>query len=181
VGQINWSAGFNYNETTVTRLDPLPAAVTNVAAGQTVLLGPFALTGLTDATPKEKLILDAYATYSKWSVNLRESIYGPSSQTVSIDITGNSYPGNPATIVRIGTTAITDLEIAYHVTHAIKVAVGADNLFNHLPPGMPNVRNPNAPGQITPADGHHVFGFPLPFSPFGIDGGYYYGRVSYSF
>jgi iron complex outermembrane receptor protein len=162
-------------------LNPLPAAVTNAAAGQTVLLGPFALTGLTDSTPKEKLILGAYLTYAKWNVNLRESIYGPSSQIVSLDGTGNSYPGNPATLVRIGTTPITDLDISYHVTPALKFAVGANNLFNHMPPGMPNVANPNAPGQVTPADGHHVFGFPLPFSPFGIDGGYYYGRVTYSF
>jgi iron complex outermembrane recepter protein len=181
VGQINWSAGFNYNETTVTRLDPLPAAVTNVAAGQTVLLGPFALTGLTDATPKEKLILDAYATYSKWSVNLRESIYGPSSQLVSLDETGNSYPGNPATLARIGVSAITDLDIGYNVTSSLKFAVGAYNLFNHMPPDMPNVPKPGSPGQFTPADGHHVYGFPLPFSPFGINGGYYYGTLTYSF
>ncbi len=178
---VDWSAGLNYNETTVTQLNPLPAAVTNTAAQQTELLGPFALTGLTSVTPKEKLILNAYATYTKWSVNLRETVYGPSSQIVSIDGTGNSYPGNPATDTRIGTTVITDLDIAYNVTHALKFAVGANNLFNHMPPGMPNVANPNAPGQVTPADGHYVYGFPLPYSPFGINGGYYYGRVSYLF
>ena len=37
---VDWSAGLNYNETTVTQLNALPAAVTNVAAQQTVLLGP---------------------------------------------------------------------------------------------------------------------------------------------
>jgi iron complex outermembrane recepter protein len=178
---VDWSAGLNYNETTVTQLNPLPAAVTNVAAQQTVLLGPATLSALTNATPKEKLILNAYATYAKWAVNLRETIYGPSSEIVSIDGTGNSYSGNPATDTRIGTTAITDLDIAYNVTHALKFAVGANNLFNHMPPDMPNVPNPAAPGQLTPADGHHVFNFPLPYSPFGINGGYYYGRVSYSF
>ncbi|MGB6306932.1 MAG: TonB-dependent receptor, partial [Steroidobacteraceae bacterium] len=139
---VDWSAGLNYNETTVTQLNPLPAAVTNVAAQQTVLLGPFALTGLTGETPKEKLILNAYVTHAKWNVNLRETVYGPSSQIVSLDGTGNSYPGNPATDTRIGTTAITDLDIAYNVTHALKFAVGANNLFNHMPPDMPNVANP---------------------------------------
>ena len=179
VAHVDWSAGLNYNETTVTRLNPLPAAVTNAAAQQTVLLGPYALTGLTDETPKEKLILGAYLTYAKWNVNLRETIYGPSSQLVSLDGTGNSYPGNPATDTKIGTSAITDLDIAYSVTHELKFAVGASNLFNHMPPSMPNVAR--ASGQFTPADGHHVFNFPLPYSPFGINGGYYYGRVSYSF
>jgi iron complex outermembrane receptor protein len=180
-GHVDWSAGLNYNETSVTQLDALPGAVTNVAAHQTLLLGPFVLSGLTDATPKEKLILGAHVTYAEWKVNLRETIYSPSSQMVSLDGTGSSYPGNPATNARIGSTAITDLDIAYSVTHAIQFAVGANNLFNHMPPGMPNVNNPNAPGQVTPADGHNVYGFPLPFSPFGINGGYYYGRVSYSF
>jgi iron complex outermembrane receptor protein len=181
IGHVDWSAGLNYNETTVTQLSALPEAVTNVAARQTVLLGPFVLSGLTDATPKVKLILGAYVTYARWNVTLRENIYSPVSQMVSLDGTGSGHPGSPATNARIGSSATTDLDIAYNLTHAIKFAVGADNLFDRMPPGMPNVGNPIAPGQVTPADGHNVYGFPLPFSPFGINGGYYYGRVSYSF
>jgi iron complex outermembrane receptor protein len=63
----------------------------------------------------------------------------------------------------------------------LKLVVGANNLFATRPPSKPNVPNPAMPGEVTPADGHHVYGFPLPFSPFGVDGGYYYGRVTYTF
>ncbi len=36
-------------------------------------------------------------------------------------------------------------------------------------------------GGVKPADGSNVYNAPLPFSPFGINGGYYYGRVTVTF
>ena len=180
-GHVDWSLGLNYNKTQVQGLQPLPAQVTNVAALQTQLLGPAAISGLVDATPRVKTVLGALYSISNVSINLRESIYGGTYEVFSLDGTGHSYPGNPATVARIGTTGITDLEIGLAVTSAFKIAVGANNLFDRSPPSMPNVANRSAPHQPTPADGHHVLDFPLPFAPWGIDGGYYYGRVTYSF
>ena len=174
LGHVDWSVGFNYNETTVTKQAPLPAAVANPAFGQTTILGPTALSELTTATPKEKVVLGAYYTHSKWSVNLRESIYGPTSEVVSTDGTGNN--GVKETI---GTTAITDLDIGYSVTSAIKINIGANNLFDTRPPNTPNVADGS--GGVRPADGSNVYNAPLTFSPFGINGGYYYGRVTYTF
>jgi iron complex outermembrane receptor protein len=178
---VDWSLGLNYNKTQVESLRALPSAVTNVAAGQTQLLGPAALSALVDATPRAKAIFGALFTHGPLSVNVRDTIYGRASEIVSLDGTGNSYPGNPATVARIGTTSITDLEIAYDFVHSLKFAVGANNLFDKRPPGMPNVANRSAPFQPTPADGLHVLNLPLPFAPWGIDGGYYYARVTYSF
>jgi iron complex outermembrane recepter protein len=180
-GHVDWSVGLSYNKTQVESLQPLPAQVTNVAALQTRLLGPESISGLVDATPRVKAVLGALYTVGPVSINLRDAIYGRTYETFSLDGTGNSYPGNPATVARIGTTSITDLELAYSVTHAFKIAVGANNLFDKSPPAMPNVASHSAPFQPTPADGHHVLGFPLPFAPWGIDGGYYYGRVTYNF
>jgi iron complex outermembrane receptor protein len=162
-------------------LQPLPAQVTNAAALQTQLLGPASISGLVDATPRVKTVLGALYSVSNVTINLRETIYGSTQEVFSLDGTGNSHPGNPATVARIGTTGITDLEIGLAVTSAFKIAVGANNLFDKRPPSMPNVIARTNPGQPTPADGHHVLDFPLPFAPWGIDGGYYYGRVTYSF
>ena len=153
---------------------PLPAVVANPASGQTSILGPQALTNLTTATPKWKVVLGAYATHGKWSLNLREAIYGKSSQIVSTDGTGNN-----GITEEIGVTAVTDLDIGYSITHALKIDVGANNLFNQRPPTVPNISDGS--GGVRPADGSNVYDAPIPFSPYGINGGYYYGRVTYSF
>ncbi len=178
MGHVDWSAGFNYNETKVTRLNALPLAVTNVAFGQTQLLGPNALSALTTATPREKAVLGALWTLGKWSVNLRDTVYGPSSEVVSLNGTGTISPDSLGAEVKIGTTSITDLDIAYRITDSLKLAVGANNLFDHRPSTVPTI---NAGGHFRPADGNNVFNEPAQFSPFGINGGYYYGRVTYSF
>ena len=170
LGHVDWSVGFNYNETTVTKQAPLPAAVA-VPGLQTQILGPWALSELTTATPKEKVVLGAFYTYSKWTVNLRETLYGESSEIVSPNGTGT---GTGATQLKIGVTGITDLDIGYNVSSAIKLNAGANNLFDTKAPGMPNVGG-------RPADGGNVYNAPMGFSPFGINGGYYYGRVTYSF
>jgi len=173
-GHVDWSAAFNYNETTVTKQFPLPGIVSVPNIGQTTLLGPTALSLLTTAAPKTKVVLGAYWTYHRWSVNLRENIYGPSSEIVSTDGTGNNGVWE-----RIGTTGITDLDIGFKINDQLKIDMGANNLFNHKPPTTPNVSDGS--GGVRPADGANVYNAPLGFSPFGINGGYYYGRVTYTF
>ena len=174
-GHVDWSAGFNYNQTTITKIDALPAAAANVATGQVNLLSPQAISALTKATPREKVILGAYWTMDKWSVNLRETVYGPSSLLVSFDQSGT--PGSPgAANLQIGTTAITDLDVGYKITQNLRIDLGANNLFDQRPPTVPNLG-----ARPQPADGNNVYGEPDGFSPFGINGGYYYGRVTFTF
>ncbi len=174
MGHVTWTAGFNYNETKVVKQNALPAVVASPANGQTTLLGPTALTILETATPKEKLVLGAYFTHSKWSLNLRESIYGPAHEIVSTDGTGNN-----GITEKIGVTPITDLDIGYSLTSMVKLDIGANNLFDKKPPTVPNI--PDGSGGIRPADGSNVYNAPMPFSPYGINGGYYYGRISFTF
>ena len=54
-----------------------------------------------------------------------------------------------------------------------------NNLFNEKPPTTPNISD--GAGGVRPADGANVYDAPMGFSPFGINGGYYYGRVTYTF
>ena len=169
LGHVDWSAGFNYNETTITKQAKLPAAVTNAAFGQTTILTPSAISDLTKAPPKDKLVLGAFYTHAKWSVNLRETIYGPSSEIVSTSGTGVN-----GTWLKIDVTGITDLDVGYQLTNAIKLNAGANNLFDKNPPTVPNVGG-------RPIDGGNVYNHPYGFSPWGINGGYYYGRVTFTF
>jgi len=174
-GHVDWSVGFNYNENTITKRAPLPAIVTNAAFGQTAILSPTALSALTTATPREKAVLGAVWTLDKWSVNLREAIYGPSSEIVSTSGTGVNGVAE-----RIGVTGITDLDIGYKISSFLKLDLGANNLFDIEPPNRPNIAT-TAGGGLRPADGGNVLNAPIGFSPFGIDGGYWYGRVTFTF
>jgi iron complex outermembrane recepter protein len=170
-GHVDWSLGLNYNKTDITKLAPLPAADLSAHPDiitQTSLLSPNALSALTDSTPREKMVAGAYWTMGKWTANLRESIYGSSSQLVTTS--------NITTNLKVPVAAITDLEVGYKVLDNVKIAMGANNLFNKKPPTMGNL-----PGTNQPVDGGNILNAPMNFAPYGIDGGYYYGRVTVSF
>jgi iron complex outermembrane receptor protein len=172
-GHVDWTVGFNYNNTKFTSIAALPATVSN-SAPNVAFLGQFgpilsasAKSALTQATPAEKLILQADWGLDKWSVNLRGTTYGPS----SLDVINNNI-GFFAE--RIPATEIVDLDIGYRLTKGIKLDVGANNLFDTLPPRIPLIKG-------APADNALVFNLPMTFAPWGSNGGYYYGRIAVSF
>jgi len=177
-GHVDWSAGLNFNDTTVTKLLPLPAAVTNVSFGQTAFLDASALSALTHGTPKEKFVLQAFWTLGKWSANLRSTIYGPTSELVSFDGSGT---GDGAYDEKIGFTPIFDLDIGYKITSSLKLDVGANNIFDTFPPKTPSVASGSASNPLRATDGGYVYSVPYTFAPWGNNGGYYYGRLTYTF
>jgi len=177
MGHVDWSAGFDYNQNTITKLNPLPIQVTNVLAGQTALLQPTNLTTFSTGTPKTKLILGAFWSKDKWSVNLKETIYGPSSEILAPNGAGTGPNARTATVT---TAAITDIDVSYKITSAIRIEGGANNVFNKRPPVIPLVADSKY-GGLKPADGNNVFNEPLQFSPYGINGGFYYGKITVSF
>ena len=143
----------------------------NTAYGQTSVLSANEISALLTGAPKEKAILSAFWTIRQFTVNLREEVYGPSSEFISFNGTG---AGNGATDLEVGATGITDLDIGYKVTPQLRLNIGANNLFDQRPATIPTLDG-------RPADGNNVFGEPAGFSPYGINGGYYYGRVTYTF
>lgn len=177
-GRVNWTLGFNYNTTKLLKVYPLPAAVTNTGYGQTSLLDLNSMTGLTTATPKVKVIANALWNVGKFSLNVREAVYGSTSQAVSFS--GSGY-GSGATLLRIGTTAITDLNVGYKFTPAIRLDLGANNVFNKKAPTVPILADANDGGRLRPADGGRVLSAPITFTPWGINGGYYYARATFTF
>jgi len=176
IGHVDWSVGFNYNATKITKLVQLPAAVQNSSFGQLNLLNLTSTDALTTAVPKEKVILNALYTAGPWTVNLRETVYGKTSQHVS---SNSSYVGPQAMNEVIDITGITDLDIAYKLTPSLKLDIGANNLFDQTAPKTPNYTGSN--GYPRPVGGAQVFNLPYGFAPWGSNGGYYYGRVTYSF
>jgi iron complex outermembrane receptor protein len=169
-GSIDWSAAGNYNKTVITSIAAVPAPLVGAIGS---LLSPTAISDLTTASPKYKVSLGAFWSMGKWSANLRENIYGPVTEIVSPDGTGS---GADAFRAHIKTTGITDLDVAYRISDNIKVSVGANNLLDKKPPKM--LQFPPAGGL---ADGSNVYDAPLSISPWGINGGYYYTKISYTF
>jgi iron complex outermembrane receptor protein len=172
-GHVDWTVGFNYNNTTVTKVGVLPAAVSTPSGGTIGTLGQFgpilnavAISALTKETPQEKAILQALWTKGPFSLNLRADIYGPS----SLEVQGGSGLFNE----QIQTTGIIDIDVGYKFTDKIKLDIGANNLFDTMPPKVPLAGG-------TPVDGALVYNVPYTFAPWGSNGGYYYGRVTVQF
>lgn len=155
-GTITWSLSANYNKTKITKLKLSDAFF--AADSRSII---------ENASPKYKVIAGALLDVGPFSVNLRETFFGKASQVVL-------YNGTTPT-VKVGAAAITDLEATYKLTDAISFSAGANNLFNKKADTVPN-----GPDGL-PIDGGAVLDAPVTFSPYGINGGYYYGRINVAF
>jgi iron complex outermembrane recepter protein len=171
-GKINYSVGATYNATTLTRLPNELSAV----PGQP-LYDQQAVSDLTTATPRFQINMGALWTLDKLSVNLTEKIYGKASewQGTAHTPTGTLTFFNTET----GITAITNLDISYSVTEHLTLSAGATNLFNRFPNKINGLQRSD--------ESSFVFGnnssasqYPL-WSPFGVDGGFYYVKGAFKF
>ena len=165
-GSVNWTLAGNYNDTSISNIIPTPPAL-----GPGVLLfDQTARSYLTHANPKEKIGLSALWVLDPWSVNIRETFYGPTSADLTPD--GSVYYTN-----KVSSAAITDLEIDYNYLESWTIAFGANNLFDQRPETIGVV-----PGDPTTLqDGSNIVGAPLSISPYGINGGFYYTRLTFKF
>jgi iron complex outermembrane receptor protein len=164
-GRVAWSAAASYNTTEVIKINQAPTQL----RPQT-LLDQAAISDLETASPKFRLNLGALWKMGIWSVNLRESFYGKSSEYGTED--GGEYFET-----KISAKATTDLEVSARVTKAITLSIGANNLFNKYPD---HVNAQLLAAQRAALDNAAVTVYPS-FSPIGINGGYYYARASYTF
>ncbi len=165
-GKIDWTLAANYNSTKITSLGVAPATLGNIP-----LFDQSAQSNLESASPKAKVILSAFYTMGKFALTARETMFGKTSNFTTPD--GGTFYAQ-----KIGTSFLTDLEAKYSITDAIDVSIGANNVFNKRPPTVALV-----PGTTTfqLVNGGNVLDAPLTFSPFGINGGYYYARMNFSF
>ncbi|WP_067734100.1 TonB-dependent receptor plug domain-containing protein [Novosphingobium naphthalenivorans] len=176
-GPINWSFAANYNENKVDKIAALPSALytSTVDASKTALINKYTVWQLEKSTPKVRATLGAYWESGMFSVNLRESFYSkvsslttaPSNCTCSGDIT-----------IPVNSAFITDLELGFKPTENLKVSFGANNLFNHYPT---KTRQDVMDAYLSTSSTSYATQKYPSISPFGINGGYYYGRVNVTF
>ena len=165
VGHVDWSLSGNYNQTKVTKIAATPSQLaTGVSFYDKTAIGY-----LETASPKYRILMGGVWTLDKYSVSLRETLYGESSLWESRN--GGTYY-----LTRIGVTPITDIELGYKPGR-LKVAVGAYNAFNRYP----STRNGDLLNDLRSHLNQGATDIYPTFSPFGFNGGYYYGKLSYEF
>jgi iron complex outermembrane recepter protein len=153
-GKLNMTLAYNYNKSKVTKFNPIV-----ISDAQRADIANFA--------PRHRVILSAGLQVGDFSINARENYY--SSWAVQAD-----YPGQ-----RFGAKFTSDLDVSYTFAEHITLTVGANNLFNTKPDRIaPTAANPiyaltnsTGDGQIYPRSG----------GPFGINGGFWYGRLKFKY
>jgi iron complex outermembrane recepter protein len=183
LGHVDWTVGGSYNYTVATRV----LGGTPEMGGQP-LFDAQSISALTTQAPRITINLGGHYTVSSYYVDLHEIIYGKSSSCDNPDSDPSPTPLQGPTCAayagglyyyenRIGTVAITNLELGMSLKDTVTVAIGANNLFNRYP----NTVDKNYTAvEASGFDNAAVQKYSA-FSPFGIDGGFYYARLSYKF
>ncbi|WP_297509040.1 TonB-dependent receptor [uncultured Caulobacter sp.] len=171
-GRIDWTLSGNFSQTKITKVKAPPAALatpsTAFPTGQLLFAGN-AASLLEKGSPKYKVGLNGLYTYGKVSLSLTETFYGKAEAL--------SDPGTgPLLNTVAGATAITDAELSYKFPMGVTAAIGANNLFNKYPDKFSAAFQ----AACVASGSGCVTQYPS-FSPYGINGGYYYGRLTFAF
>jgi iron complex outermembrane receptor protein len=192
-GRLNLTAGYNHNETEVTRIASTPPEVT--ALGITTRLFDITEeTRLERGTPRDKITAGGRWEVGRFTVDLRGTRYG---EVQRLSLTNQSAANvalaslDDTPIVVLPTQAgtagnydiiqvlepkwVVDLSVAYQVTEATTLTLGVNNLFNEYP-----TTNIESTPRLTGSDTSGIFPY-SEYSPFGFSGAYWYGRLSVSF
>lgn len=167
-GTIDWSVASNINHVSVKGVNSPPA---NVNQNQG-LFDKYAQSSLTDTAPEWRIVTGAYWKKGIFSVSLRESVYGRTKQLATTPANGNIDYYHT-----VKTKWVTDLEVGIEPKSGIRIAFGANNLFNAYPDEYPRYIRDQ---QYALSSTAYISKYPS-HSSIGINGGYYYGRVSLKF
>jgi len=167
-GTVKWSAAANWNSIAITREYALPAqmAAALVAAGQApTYVNPQIRTDLTKSSPQNKVTVAANWKWHDFDVTLRETRYGHADQNV-----GTTSSVTPFGNIYIKSAYITDVDIGYYVTEGIRLNIGGNNVFDHLPGQLPIALRTGRESDLYPY-----------YTPWGINGAYFYSKITASF
>ncbi len=173
LGHIDWSVGATYNHTVITKVPSGPAEL-----GGQALFDATAISDLSQANPLYVINLGGVWVREKLTVHLEEQIYGPSSEWES---DGGDNPQNVPLYFQttVGAAPITNLDVAYRFTAHVTLSAGAENLLDRYPDKYNSTLLAHY-DTFRYGDTLGVFQYPM-FSPFGINGGFYYLRGTVRF
>ena len=162
-GTVKWSAGANFNTVAITNVYAVPAAMK--AQGINSYINQSVATDLTKGNPINKITAAANWKWRDFDVTLRETRYGHTDENV-----GSTSAITPNANIYIKSAYITDVDIGYMITDALKLDIGGNNVFDHMSSELPYALRGGRGSNLYAA-----------YTPWGIEGAYFYSRVSLVF
>jgi iron complex outermembrane receptor protein len=155
LGTFRLSAAYSYNKTKILSIASNPAQLGSL---NVVLFGRQAQRDLVVALPRDKVVLTGNWTLGRLHALLRLTRYGKYIESSNVASGDRTFAAK----------WVTDLDIGYDITRTITLSAGANNLFNVYP----------SKNGLIAYDGSGAYGN---FAPFGLSGGFYYGRLGIRF
>jgi iron complex outermembrane receptor protein len=161
---LRLTGGYNHNVNRVLRVAPTPA---ELSAFQETLFDRVERARIEVGQPRSNLALTGVFSYQDLGVTLRTQRFG--------EVTLFGTPADRSLDQTFAAKWITDVNASYTFAGRITLAGGVDNVFDVYP-------DKNSLGDAATA-GNNNFGiFPYNgISPFGFNGAFYYGRLSFVF
>lgn len=161
-GKLDLTAAANYNETDVTRV---PATdVLSALNPAPALFGRLNTLVFEEATPESKIVLAA-----DWSMPVGFGRIGVGTKAVRYgEIVDPGAAVNGTQDMHLGAKTLVDLELRADVGEHLSAALGVDNVFDEYPDATRANLNTNG---LTPFSR---------YSPFGFNGRFLYGRLSWN-
>ncbi|WP_449467509.1 TonB-dependent receptor plug domain-containing protein [Stenotrophomonas humi] len=156
---LELTAAYSYNETEVKKFMGSPAVFDTLGITQS-LIGRDEIGRIEDSFPRDKAILSGTWRSDRWELGLAATRYG--SFTVR----------NSATATRDQTYDakwLLDTSVSFKPSEQWKLTLGADNLLDEYPDRTTDMQN-STWGMLPYSN----------YSPFGFNGAYVYGRISYT-
>ena len=162
LGTIDWDASLNANYSRITHANSL-------ADGSSALTSQN-IAYLTTSTPKNRLTIGGRWHLERWDLLLHEQRYGETIDELTYFEGPNAYSTTDFFRFYNRPRWITNVEVDYRPVRHLRLALGANNLFDDYPTRIP-AQNGYYGSEPYDSDASQI----------GIDGGFYYGRVSYEF
>lgn len=166
-GKVRWSALYSFNRTRIRKIKD-NSRVDNLLGSDYVIFGHQAQSDLTKGSPRDKIILGGDWSIGNWVADLHFTRYGK--YTEAATAASGDYHFSPRWV--------TDLDLTWLLGDHLSLSLGANNLFGIRPDKQKPVATTTGLGDAYPTniDNPDYYG---QFSPFGLNGGFYYARVSY--
>jgi len=129
-----------------------------VTANTSGLLGPTEIQQIEDGIPETRANATLTHAEDKWHGYVRLNYYGAYEE---------AHLNSLARLIDAGSVFTIDIEAGFDISDNIELIIGAQNLLDEFPESNPFAGATGARYSIT--------------SPMGFNGGFYYGKVRYSF
>ena len=158
---LTFSAAYNKSETDVVHVDPNPPVLDTLGVG-TVLFGVEEQNTLETATPDDKLILTGVWSSDHWSILGRATRWGEAKRVFNF---GDGFEPEQVYGSELGI----DLDVEYHVSKGLTVAIGGNNILDQYP-------------DLSSSDINYFGNLPYDvLQPITFNGAFFYLRTTYKF